>query len=223
MLRFCFSGQIATYTFFDTLRRGIGGNSQVTILPLHSVVGIFIVRIMFEGRKRVFLRWAGATVCAIGTATTVWVIILALYDVAWPVLCMTASFLLAHWVWTGAGFVVLVVLCGAGADAARYRAEPKDWRCDHVLHEGPLPWCGGSTYTNPLTTSDCARPDPFDNCARLAPCIGVSFGDSFVDPCPKFPPCPDVVGHDHRIVHALQSHACVEFDPCLNCFRPTSC
>ncbi|MHC4698642.1 MAG: hypothetical protein ACYTFA_18070 [Planctomycetota bacterium] len=84
--------------------------------------------------------------------------------------------------------------------------------------------CNGSIVSSFRDSLDCVRLDPFDECYRSEPCVGLSLGEQgFVNPLPKIGPCPDIVDDSGLIVDDYVDLLCIEVDPCEPCYRPVQC
>jgi len=170
-------------------------------------------------------RWLSRTICAVGTATTIWAIIYALYHYAWPICCGTASFFYGHWLWTSLGMGAMVLLTHAvtHADFGCSCTESHAYMPESTYYARPINPCRGSQYGSVYSASDCIRVDPDDRCFHIENCVSFDIGNSLVDPFPKRPPCPDVLSADRRVVPELRYKPCVVLDPEFDCFRPTDC
>lgn len=137
-----------------------------------------------------------------------------------PFLCDVASFVFHNAGWlllTGLSFIVVaVVLAGITGGAGE---------CYSYEYQGQiLRPCHGGIVTTPFSGSDCIRIDPFENCFRTEPCIGLSYGrGEYVDPFPKLPPCSDILDESGLINAAYRNLDCVQVDSFDPCYRPVTC
>ncbi len=84
--------------------------------------------------------------------------------------------------------------------------------------------CGGGTIASFYDGSDCIRIDPYDDCYRAEPCIGLAFDRyGYASPLPKIAPCSDVLDRHGVMLPGYAGLGCVQIYPSEGCYRPTEC
>ena len=138
----------------------------------------------------------------------------------WPFLCNVACFLFCNPMW-----LLLPILCFIGIVVVAAGIAGGGGGCYSSEYQGRmLRPCHGGIVTSPFSGFDCIRIDPFENCFRTEPCIGLSNGrGEYVDTLPKLPPCSDILDESGVINHGYWNLECVQVDAFDPCYRPVTC